>query len=38
MTEAFINLENGNHVVLFGDGNQGTAREALALLNKQLKD
>jgi len=32
MTEAFINLENGSHVVLFGDGNQGTAREALALL------
>lgn len=33
MTEAFIDLDNGSHVVLFGDGNQGTARTALALLN-----
>lgn len=33
MTEAFIDLDNGSHVVLFGDGNQGTAKTALALLN-----
>lgn len=33
MTEAFIDLDEGNHVVLFGDGNQGTAKTALALLN-----
>ncbi len=34
MTEAFIDLDNGNHVVLFGDGNRGTAKTALALLNQ----
>lgn len=33
MTEAFINLDKGNHVVVFGDGNQGTVKTALALLN-----
>ena len=33
MTEAFIDLEKRSHVVLFGDGNQGTAKTALALLN-----
>ena len=33
MTEAFIDLDKGNHVVLFGDGNQGTAKTALALLS-----
>lgn len=33
MTEAFIDLDTGNHVVLFGDGNKGTAKTALALLN-----
>lgn len=33
MTEAFINLDKSNHVVVFGDGNQGTVKTALALLN-----
>lgn len=33
MTEAFIDLDKGGHVVLFGDGNKGTAKTALALLN-----
>lgn len=32
LTEAFINLETGSHVVVFGDGNPGTTRTALALL------
>lgn len=32
MTEGYINLETGHHVVLFGDGNRGTLKSALALL------
>ena len=32
MTEGYINLETGHHVVLFGDGNPGTLKTALALL------
>lgn len=31
-TEAWINLENGNHVIVFGDGRPGTAKIALELL------
>lgn len=31
MTEAYIDLEIGSHVVLFGDGNPGTTKTALAL-------
>jgi serine-type D-Ala-D-Ala carboxypeptidase/endopeptidase len=33
MTEAFIDLETDSHVVVFGDGNPGTTKAALALLN-----
>lgn len=33
MTEAFIDLETNSHVIVFGDGNSGTTRTALALLN-----
>ena len=33
MTEAFIDLETDSHVVVFGDGNSGTTRTALALLD-----
>jgi CubicO group peptidase (beta-lactamase class C family) len=33
-TEAYINLENGNQVVVFGDGNPGTMKIALKLLNQ----
>lgn len=32
-TESWINLENGNHVIVFGDGNPGTAKMALGLLH-----
>lgn len=32
MTESYINLETGHHVVIFGDGNPGTLKTALALL------
>jgi len=32
-TEALIDLVKGSHLVLFGDGNQGTTKTALALLN-----
>lgn len=32
MTEAYINRENGHHVVLFGDGNPGTLRAALGII------
>jgi serine-type D-Ala-D-Ala carboxypeptidase/endopeptidase len=33
MTEAFIDLETNSRVIVFGDGNSGTTRTALALLN-----
>ena len=33
MTEAFIDLETNSQVIVFGDGNSGTTRTALALLN-----
>lgn len=33
MTEAFVDLETDSHVVVFGDGNPGTTKAALALLN-----
>ena len=33
MTEAFIDLETNSHIIVFGDGNSGTTRTALALLN-----
>lgn len=32
MTEAYINLKSGNHVIVFGDGNSGTMKTAMALL------
>jgi len=32
-TDAFIDLETNSHVIVFGDGNSGTTRTALALLN-----
>jgi serine-type D-Ala-D-Ala carboxypeptidase/endopeptidase len=31
-TESWINLEFGRHVIIFGDGNAGTTKTALALL------
>lgn len=34
MTEAYVNLENGNQVVVFGDGNPGTMKLALKLLDQ----
>lgn len=33
MTEGYINLETGHHIVIFGDGNPGTLKTALALLD-----
>jgi serine-type D-Ala-D-Ala carboxypeptidase/endopeptidase len=33
MTESWINLESETHVIVFGDGNPGTTKAALALLN-----
>lgn len=32
-TEAFVDLDKSSHVVLFGDGNQGTTKIALELLS-----
>jgi CubicO group peptidase (beta-lactamase class C family) len=32
MTESWINLESKTHVIVFGDGNPGTTKAALALL------
>ena len=32
-TNAFIDLETNSHVIVFGDGNSGTTRTALALLH-----